>query len=692
MATNTIAAELLQQINLTKLHPNPNYLSAADAISVDEFEQTEYGLEYTLDTSNIQWGSAPNDSHIFDIFSEFRAHRDSMKTRLEMLQFVAENTLRYKWDCHVLFTMHGVHIDTWLKQMSYWGTRADELAIYALSDMLNVHSFVVTKNRPWTTVDSSVNGTVMEILRLCPVKLVYLGDNNFGRLWPKLNPSKDVSTNQTNIVPIFPDSQPLVTIPAPPTLAELETAQALVTLQQHVGDEPITTPVPNMNLGNNELLLQEPNVLPVPETTYFSLEAPPWVEAEPLTDAMDKIVGHTDISNPEPNHWMKSRDCMDIVTGRISELVDTVNLSNLPVFDFIKIKPCIVELVRIKNIPTVKLPSLQTKEDLLSLGQYFTRSKLRPKKSRQNRKPRRARSNIDYEEKSPLRDSEKKSKNKRLKPKPPACGPSESRIRSQSVPTVQPSVRLPPAEKPDSEEPDREETLTNLDTPKRSGADPDTKIKTKAGKIETQTFTLKKRKRQRTYGCKLCVATLSSAHLLTVHHREEHEILYCDICTKAFNNPTSLVRHKYQHREHRYVCACGASFAFSSQLQTHAVVHRWHASHHCVYPNCKRSFKNQGDLKRHAAEHYKQPHECPDRDYKNSDIRNLESHHLKHTDINKYTCKNAVKASSIIHSTGDILKILINVLCQKEASLQSSKLSLFVETLRVLSLIVIFLA
>ena len=92
MVTNSIAAELLQQVNLTKLHPNPNYLSAADSISIDEFEQTEYSLEYTLDTLNIQWGSAPNDSHIFDIFCEFRAHRDSVKTRLEMLWFVAENT------------------------------------------------------------------------------------------------------------------------------------------------------------------------------------------------------------------------------------------------------------------------------------------------------------------------------------------------------------------------------------------------------------------------------------------------------------------------------------------------------------------------------------------------------------------------------------------------------------------------
>ena len=351
--------------------------------------------------------------------------------------------------------MHSVHIDTWLKQMSYWGIRADELAIYTLSDMLNVHSFVVTKNRPWTMVDSSVNGSEMEILRLCPVKLVYLSDNNFGRLWPKLIPSKDVSTNQTNTVPIFLDSQPLVTIPAPPTLAELEAAQALVMLQKHIGDEP------------NELMLQEPNVLPVPETTYFSPEGPLWVEAEPLvalTDAMDKIVEHTDISHPEPYHWMKSRDCMDIVTGRISELVDTVNLSNLPVIECIKIKPCIVELVRIKKILTVKLPSLQTEEDLLTLRQYFVRSKLRPRKSRQSRKPRSVSSNIDYEEKSQPSDSEKKPKNRQLRPKPPAHGLSESRIRSQSAPTVQPSVRLPPAEIPDAEEPNREETPSKLDT------------------------------------------------------------------------------------------------------------------------------------------------------------------------------------------------------------------------------------
>ena len=80
MADNSIAAELLQQINLLKMRPKPHYLSPADGLTVEEFEMSEYGSEYSLDISNIMWGSTSNDSHVFDIFSKFTAHRDSTKT------------------------------------------------------------------------------------------------------------------------------------------------------------------------------------------------------------------------------------------------------------------------------------------------------------------------------------------------------------------------------------------------------------------------------------------------------------------------------------------------------------------------------------------------------------------------------------------------------------------------------------
>ena len=107
--------------------------------------------------------------------------------------------------------MHEIYLDTWLKKMSYWGAKADKLAVYALSDMLSIHSFVVTKHRPWTTVDASVKGTSLEILHLCPIKLVFLGDNRYGRLWHNLQPAQCVSTYQTNLLPVFPDTLPLET-------------------------------------------------------------------------------------------------------------------------------------------------------------------------------------------------------------------------------------------------------------------------------------------------------------------------------------------------------------------------------------------------------------------------------------------------------------------------------------------------
>ena len=88
---SSIASELINAINLPNLKPIPSYLSEADAMTVRKYLQTEYALEYSIDTSNVYWGGEPNANHVYDIFSEFRSHHDSVKTRLEMLKFVIDN-------------------------------------------------------------------------------------------------------------------------------------------------------------------------------------------------------------------------------------------------------------------------------------------------------------------------------------------------------------------------------------------------------------------------------------------------------------------------------------------------------------------------------------------------------------------------------------------------------------------------
>ena len=170
-----------------------------------------------------------------------------------------------------------------------------------------------------------------------------------------------------------------------------------------------------------------------------------------LFDAMDKVVNHVDVSFADPVNWLKFRDCMDLITGWMSELVETVNLANLFDLDQIKTPPCRVELVRIKFTSMVKLPTLQTSQDLIALGEYFTRSKLKPKQHRKNRQPRNASTDIDYNKDTPTSDAVKKHKPKWTKNKPPADGPTASRVHAQSTSTGIPVVRLPPRKQTDQQ-------------------------------------------------------------------------------------------------------------------------------------------------------------------------------------------------------------------------------------------------
>ena len=163
---------------------------------------------------------------------------------------------------------------------------------------------------------------------------------------------------------------------------------------------------------------------------------------------------------------------------------------------------------------------------------------------------------------------------------------------------------------------------------------------TPKGAFSTQSFHLKKSKKTHKIGCKLCDTVCTSNKELTQHHQLKHNILYCDECSKAFNNPSSLAKHQYSHKELRFKCTdCAEEFAFESNLRTHRISHRTLATHCCAYPNCKKRFKNKGNLTRHMKEHDGVVHECPDCQYKNSDIRNLASHRLTHTDIEKYACE-----------------------------------------------------
>ena len=147
-AGSSLTTEVLEAINMPNLKPIPSYLSEDDAVTVNVFLQSEYARNYMIDIQNIHWGGEIHHSHVFDIYTPFSPTQDPVKVRLDMLQFVANNQKRYGWNAHLYLRMNQMTLDTWVQKMTHWDNCADALAIYSLSDMLGIHSTIITKSKP----------------------------------------------------------------------------------------------------------------------------------------------------------------------------------------------------------------------------------------------------------------------------------------------------------------------------------------------------------------------------------------------------------------------------------------------------------------------------------------------------------------------------------------------------------------
>ena len=329
-ASRSIAEELLGNIpmlNAFQLRALVPYLSPEDATTMDDFEQSELAEDYYVETIKLRYGKLENKNHLFDVFSKYCGYDDSTYTRLDMLTFVAENTTRYEWNTHVLLKMHGTNLDGWVKTMTDCLNRGDELAIYALCDMLKGHAFVFTRTKPWTTVDGSIGSlTVPELCMMCDVRLIYLGNNKFGEIKckpevlsplpkPKLfreeeNPRTLVSPSEELVVGILDKSKSsctLVSLPRSPETEKIELAKQDMSLKLEGESNDTTLPVETPRV--NKLIPQiAPTSSPTAKTSKTTLpnidqttvSAPPVVNETKLeiTDGTQSSTKQPEAENP----------------------------------------------------------------------------------------------------------------------------------------------------------------------------------------------------------------------------------------------------------------------------------------------------------------------------------------------------------------------------------------------------------
>ena len=634
MAANTIsiAEELMQSISLHQMQAIPAYLSENDSTTSWDFARSELAAKYVLDTQNLYWPSTINRSHVFDLFAEFLPHRDSGKTRLDMINFVSENKERYMLDGHIVLKMHETNLNAWACKMTYWENSADELALYALSDLTKQHTVVITNTKPWSTVHPNVNvRDIHDLLNVCSVRLLFLGNNKFGRLRPR--PPNYQTPFMMNL-PVFPGNEP--------SDREWETAHSLLMMNPDGAVPMVSENVP--------IELQQPLPTQTEPTTEELPDLTDKLDAEPsdyYTDAMEHIINHK-LLDTDPPPPLKMPDATDSIREPtvFVETEANPNAGHVLVIPQVEqqLKTCFVRLTRIDSVLTY-VPRRNLCATLMHDRKPHTRSMCKPKPQRRGRRPRIASQPVNYRDPDTTSDDEATNKKSRTKRniKPGAAGPTSERVNSQNNRTVYPSQRLlqiksntPVTSSADEETSD----ATELYTPES-----DQELSSKGTKKPKGAFkiTVKGLKKVRYYNCKYCKKSFDSSKGLTVHHQKEHKKLYCKLCKQAFNNPTTYSRHLKTHSGKGHVCSdCNKVFAYASQLKTHLSVHL-SKRHKCTRTNCKRSFKNLGDLTRHLKLHDAKVHQCTDCSYSHVDIPNFESHCRSHSRISKYICKRCGK-------------------------------------------------
>ena len=282
-AGKSITQELMEAVASQTRRRLPAYISPSDAISVVDYSRSTFAERYVLDTVNTYWPGRVNRSHVYDVFAEYMPHRDGCKTRLDMINYVSDNKDRYAVDCHIVLKMHELNLTSWACRMSYYENGADELVIHALSELANVHTVILTRSKPWTTLDSAVQCVdIFQMIELCDVKLVYLGNNEFGRLCRR--PQNCTNPLVVNL-PVFPS-------PEVPSTRKLETAESLLMMNQQ-SESVVNLQEPTVSAAVHK------NLLPDDHSLF-------------LIDAMEHVIGHP-IFEVFVLKRLKRPDAMDII-------------------------------------------------------------------------------------------------------------------------------------------------------------------------------------------------------------------------------------------------------------------------------------------------------------------------------------------------------------------------------------------
>ena len=193
--STSMSAELMQKLHPYGYKKYVAILHEGDCISQEFFRASKWVNYFALDMSLTFRNGKVNPDHVYELFGSFNG-LSSREVRSYLLGYVCKNVDFFDRRGSVCLPMRGLDLSSWVDNLNDSKVCCDELALLGLSAMYQRHTLVVTKNKFWSTIESSKPLSIIDLMKSCSVRLLYLGDMKFGTLrWQPKNP-QPVQTKQ----------------------------------------------------------------------------------------------------------------------------------------------------------------------------------------------------------------------------------------------------------------------------------------------------------------------------------------------------------------------------------------------------------------------------------------------------------------------------------------------------------------
>ena len=186
----SMSAKLMDKMNPYGYKKFCAVISECDSITLDFYKASKWVNYFTLETSLTFKNGKVNPDHVYELFSSFNG-LSTQEARMHLLEYVYDNIDFFKCRSSVCLPMHGIGLNTWIDMVDDNRIYCDELALLGLNAMYQRHCLVVTKNKFWSTIETKKPLSIINLMKECTVRLLYLGNMKFGTLhWQPHNPQQ----------------------------------------------------------------------------------------------------------------------------------------------------------------------------------------------------------------------------------------------------------------------------------------------------------------------------------------------------------------------------------------------------------------------------------------------------------------------------------------------------------------------